>query len=88
MDVFPDLFKLASRKNRSVKEELEHQSWTRGLWRMESVEGMANFIRLWDLVQNVQLTNETDVIHGEYSAKTAYNIQFAGSHSQFDGASI
>ena len=33
MDVFPDLFKLAWRKNRLVKEELEHQSWTRGLWR-------------------------------------------------------
>ena len=55
---------------------------------MESVGEMANFISLWDLVQNVQLTNETDVIHGEYSAKTAYNIQFAGSRSQFDGASI
>ena len=55
---------------------------------MESVEEMSSFIRLWDLVQNVQLTNETDVIHGEYSAKTAYNIQFAGSRSQFDGAPI
>jgi len=31
MDIFPDLFKLAWRKNRSVREELQHQSWTRGL---------------------------------------------------------
>ena len=23
--------------------------------------------------------------HGEYTTKTAYNIQFAGSHSQFVG---
>jgi len=72
MDIFPDLFKLAWRKNRSVREELQHQSWTRGLWRMESVEEMASFIRLWDLVQSVQLTNEPDAIkwkwtaHGEY----------------------
>ena len=94
MDIFPDLFKLAWRKNRSVKEELEHQSWTRGLWRMESVNEMANFITLWDLVQSVQLTEEPDTIrwkwtsHGDYSAKTAYNIQFAGSHSQFQGSTI
>ena len=44
---------------------------------MESVEEMASFIRLWDLVQTVQLTNEPDAIkwkwtrHGEYTAKTA-----------------
>jgi len=96
MDIFPDLFKLAWRKNRSVREELQHQSWTRGLWRMESVEEMASFIRLWDLVQSVQLTNEPDAIkwkwtaHGDWRvlAKRAYNIQFAGSHSQFVGASI
>ena len=50
MDLFQDLFKLAWRKNRTVKEELEHQSWTRGLWRMESVTELASFIRLWALV--------------------------------------
>ena len=43
---------------------------------MESVGEMANFISLWDLVQNVQLTNEQDAIrwkwtaHGEYTTKS------------------
>jgi len=55
---------------------------------------MANFISLWDLVQNVQLTNEQDAIrwkwtaHGEYTTKSAYNIQFTGSLSPFGSSSI
>jgi hypothetical protein len=87
MDIFPDLFKLAWRKNLSVKEELENQSWTRGLWRMQSVNEMASFVRLWDLAQTVELSAEPDFIrwkwtaHGDYTAKSAYNIQFVGSHS-------
>ena len=60
MDVFPDLFRLAWRKNRMVKEELVNQSWTRGLWRMSTVEEMASFVKLWDYVQQIQLSNEPD----------------------------
>ena len=48
MDIYPNLFKLAWRKNRTVKEELVNQNWTRGLWRMQSVQEMACFVNLWD----------------------------------------
>ena len=34
MDLFPDPFKLAWRKNKTVKEEVQNQNWIRGLWRM------------------------------------------------------
>jgi len=70
------------KKNHTVKEELEHQSWTRGLWRMESISEMVSFTRLWDLVQNVHLTDVQDSItwkwtsNGEYTAKSAYQIFF------------
>jgi hypothetical protein len=30
MDLFPDLFKLAWRKNKTVKEEVHNQNWVRG----------------------------------------------------------
>ena len=53
MDIFPDLFKLAWRKNKTVKEEVHNQNWVRGLWRMQTVEETANFVKLWDLVQEV-----------------------------------
>jgi len=94
MDIFPDLFKLAWRKNKSVKEEVHNQNWVRGLWRMQTVEEMANFVKLWDLVQEVQLNNEPDSItwkwtsDGNYTAKSAYNVQFLGSYSHFNGESI
>jgi len=50
MDRFPDLYKLAWRKNKTVKEELLNQNWTKGLWRMQSVDQMASFVELWDLL--------------------------------------
>ena len=53
MDLFPDLFKWAWRKNRTVKEELHEQNWTRGLWRMQTVDEMASFVHLWDAVHEV-----------------------------------
>lgn len=65
-------------KNRSLKDELEHQSWTHGLWRMESVNEMASFIKLLDLVQNVQLIATQDTIrwkwtvHGDYTSMSMY----------------
>jgi len=94
MDVFPDLFKLAWRKNKTIREELVNQSWTRGLWRMQTIEEMASFVKLWDLVQQVQLTNEPDKIYwrwtadGNYNAKSAYNVQFTGAFSNFSANSI
>jgi len=62
MDLFPDLFKLAWHKNKTLKDELVNQSWTRGLWRMQTVEEMANFVKLWNMVQKIQLTNVPDTI--------------------------
>ena len=37
-----------------VREELQDQSWTRGLWRMNTVQEMVEFVTLWDLVQQVK----------------------------------
>ena len=91
MDLYPALFKLAWRKNKSVKEEFHNQNWTRGLWRMQTVDEMAAFVELWDKVQAVQLTNEEDkilwkwTVDGVYSSKSAYLAQFQGSYSKFIG---
>jgi len=88
-DIAPSLYKLAWRKNLSVKEQLVNQNWTRSLWRMQSVEEMAEFVRLWDLIQDVHLNEAEDTItwkftpDGQYSAKSAYEVQFRGSYCDF-----
>lgn len=94
MDMYPVLFRLAWRKNKTVKEELINQNWTRGLWRMQSVSEMASFVQLWDHVQEIQLTEGRDQIKwkwtedGNYTAKSAYMAQFQGSYSTFRGSHI
>ena len=93
-DLAPSLFKLAWRKNNCVREDLADHKWTRGLWRMSTVEQMAEFVGLWDAVQRVQFLDTPDVItwkwtaNGIYSAKSAYNIQLLGTQGIFDGTSV
>lgn len=95
IDIAPNLYKWAWRKHhRLVKDELTDRNWTRGLWRMISVQEMAEFIQLWDLVTQTQLTQQEDKItwrwtgSGEYSAKSAYMAQFQGSFSSFHAKAI
>jgi len=88
-DIAPLLYKLAWRKKLKVRDQLVNQCWTRGLWRMSTVEEMAQFVLLWDLVQGVLLSDEEDRIiwkftaDGQYTAKSAYEVQFRGSFCSF-----
>lgn len=94
MDIAPSLFSLAWRKNKKVSEELLNLNWTRGLWRMETVQHFSEFINLWELVQQVQLSNIEDSIRwkwtesGVFSAKSAYLAQFKDSFSPFNAKYI
>jgi hypothetical protein len=45
-DLAPHLFKLAWRKNNTLAMDLQNQNWTRGLWRMSSVEEIAELVFL------------------------------------------
>jgi hypothetical protein len=89
-DLAPNLYKLAWRKYRKVFEEVTNANWTRGLWRMSTVDEMAEFVELWDRVHGFQFTDRPDDIcwrwtpSGEYTAKSAYQSQFAGSFSKID----
>lgn len=93
-DIAPQLYKLAWRKNQCVRDDLQDFNWTRGLWRMTTTSEMAEFISLWTLVSETFLNDEEDVIkwkwtkHGQYTARSAYVAQQAGSHCTFDIAAI
>lgn len=62
VDIAPNLYKLAWRMQRTVHEDLINHNWTRGLRRMNSIEEMAEFVTLWDMMRNVQLNEEEDNI--------------------------
>jgi hypothetical protein len=61
-DLSPQLYKLAWRKNQSVRDDLQNWNWTRVLWKMSSASEMAEFISLWTLVTDFNLTEEEDCI--------------------------
>jgi hypothetical protein len=93
-DIAPHLYSLAWQKGNTVKEDLINQRWTRGLWRMWIAEEMAEFVNLWGLLQDVQLSDHPDSIrwkwtsNGLYSSKSAYTVQFQGSFCTFDSRSL
>lgn len=93
MHFAPNLYKLAWRKQRTVQEELPNHNWTRGLWRMTTLQEMSEFVVLWDLVQNA-LTDQEDSIRwrwtaeGQYTAKSAYLVQLQGTVTTVQGNNI
>lgn len=94
IDLASALYKLAWRKKNSVPADLLHDNWTRGLWRMTTAEEMAQFIDLWERLQEVQLTDQPDsitwrwTVHGYYTTKSAYQAQFTGSFSTFNTSAL
>jgi hypothetical protein len=81
-------------ENQTVAEDLEHSNWTRGLWRMSTATEIAELISLWEAVSEVQLTENEDSIRwkwtasGQYSSRSAYRAQLAGSYCSFDALAI
>ena len=77
-----------------MREEIENQTWTRGLWLMSTATEIAEFIQLWDCVQEVQFSDSSDTIiwkwtaNGMYSSKSAYDNQFVGSYCTFNANAI
>jgi hypothetical protein len=61
---------------------------------MNSVEQMAQFVHLWDAVQQVEFVDRPDEIswrwtsNGAYTSKTAYLAQLKGTYCTFDALSI
>jgi hypothetical protein len=93
-DLAPNMYRLAWRKNQTVRGDLQNQNGTRGIWRMSTTVEMAEFVSLWTLLQDVQLTQDSDQItwhwttSGAYTSKSAYRVQFLGSFNTFDSKAI
>lgn len=61
---------------------------------MQTMDEMAEFITLWDLVQDVQFNEEEDQIKwkwtasGVYTSNFAYEAQFKGLFTTFEPSNI
>jgi mannosylglycoprotein endo-beta-mannosidase len=86
-DLAPLIFKASRRKNRTVRDALHDHNWVSDIAIDDfTVEHMEQYVRLWDLLSDVQLLPDSeDTItwsltpNGCYSASSAYKVQFLAS---------
>ncbi|KAF8772335.1 hypothetical protein HU200_005873 [Digitaria exilis] len=85
LQIAPDLYKLAWRKQENIATTLTNGQWRRGLRRLSTIEEINQYIQLWDLLREVQLGEQPDDIvwrfsaNGNYSSSSAYLIHFVGN---------
>ena len=70
---FPDLFVIATRKKRSVKKELHQHNWIRALANISNAVQLAQYVRLWSLMQGVELRQEPDSIRWRWTESGIYS---------------
>ena len=89
-DIAPLIFECSSAKNCSVQNALLGADWVNKVRLDENftTAHFSQFVNLWSLTTNVQLNNDVGneirwklTADGEYSAKSAYKMQFMGSFS-------
>jgi len=87
----PTLFLKSKRKKLTVQMALHENRWIKHLLPLQSSQEIREYVALWEQVGNVQLqegTEDTNTIRwrwtpdGEYTTKSAYQIQFEGSYSK------
>lgn len=60
--MYPELYQLARFKKMSVREALNNGRWMLGLQRMTTDGQLNQFVRLWEELQLIQLTDSKDKI--------------------------
>jgi hypothetical protein len=90
----PNLYNQARFKFRTGKTKLNNMNWIKNIRHINSETLMDEFILLFIALNDVTLSQEKDSITwkwsrtGEYSAASAYNIQFLGSFPMFKASTI
>jgi hypothetical protein len=85
MDIAPSCFRLARRKNHSVKNALARNKWMVGLQHLTTNDQARQFLHLWLVVRSVQLTDQQDTVTWNfgntncYIASSVYQVQFFGT---------
>ena len=87
--IAPSLFQKTHRKKISVQKALENNRWIDHIYPPNSHAEVSEFADLWEAIKDTQLINnmEDDIRwrwteSGEYTTKSAYEIQFQGTFSK------
>lgn len=64
---------------RTVRQALDEDAWLQDFGRGISVPTIWEFLRLWDVIQQIQLRQETPARSVTYTSKSAYRRFFMGS---------
>ncbi|CAO1943414.1 unnamed protein product [Urochloa humidicola] len=85
--LFPSLYKHSKRKKRTVAEALHDDQWIRDTAYDLTVPLLDEYVKLWESIDAVHFDPNNDAAdtivwtrtsHGEYTAKSAYDLQFEG----------
>ncbi|KAK1609205.1 hypothetical protein QYE76_032878 [Lolium multiflorum] len=74
-EIAPDIFKISIRKNRTVKDALTNEKWLLDLRHNLDVQHLPQLLRLAQLVEAVQLTNDPDDIIWRFGSKQVYTAR-------------
>jgi hypothetical protein len=94
MELAPHLYMQARCKHLSVQVEMKNLNWIKNLRQVNTEKLMDEFVLLFSTLNEVQLTEDNDSIiwkwsaAGEYSAASAYEIQFLGAYPRFRASSV
>jgi hypothetical protein len=86
-NIAPSLFKKAKRKNITVAKALNNNNWIRLCSPYTRDEDIREFASLWQAIDNMQKLNGLEdtiswrwTADGQYSASSAYKIQFSSNY--------
>jgi len=89
-NIAPTLFKKVKIKNIIVQKALQDNRWRSHITPLLTLQEINEYVSLFEAVGHIQLVdNREDSIYwrwmsyGEYTTKSAYNIQFQGAFSKF-----
>ena len=88
-NIAPTLYKKAKRKNLSVRKALQDNPWISHITPLSTTQEIREYVMLWEAIGQTQLHEDREdnirwwwTVDGEYTAKSAYGIQFQGSFSK------
>jgi hypothetical protein len=90
-NIAPTLFRKAKRKNITVQKALQDNKWIGHISPVVSAVELHEYVLIWELVHRIQLVEgmEDSIVwrwtaDGEYTAQSAYRIQFQGTFSKLN----
>jgi hypothetical protein len=93
-ELAPNLFNQARFKQRTVHKELQQFNWITNIQSIGTEDLLDEFILLFTLLSEVQLSEEKDTIiwkwtvTGEYSTSSTHEVQFLGAYPLFRASTI